>query len=169
MYLDNIKSILENELIFLSDKIYYSLSNVLNVKSLNKTKSSNHICLLIDNKNNEVLSYAFNIFFKTNSFPFSIHSEINVINKYYKKNLSKSMLKSKKKLIIIKISKIGIIGQSKPCVSCANFIYNNMDNLNIVDVLYSTSENKLENLKKDELLLNNFKLSSGSTKKNRSK
>ena len=77
------------------------------------------------------------------------------------------MLKSKKKLIIIKVSKIGIIGNSKPCLSCANFIYNNMDILNITDILYSTSDNILKGLKKNELILNNFKLSSGSLKRNR--
>ena len=141
MSLDNIKSILEKECVFLSDKIYNSLENELNVrtikksKSNKKSKSSNHICFLID-KNNELLTYGFNIFFKTSSFPFSLHSEINAINKYYKKTLTKPMLKSKKKLIIIKVSKIGIIGNSKPCLSCANFIYNNMDILNITDILY---------------------------------
>lgn len=168
MYLDNIKQILEKESVFLSDKVYYDLESELNVRSNNKSKSSNHICFLI-NKNNELLSYAFNIFFKTNTFPFSIHSEINTINKYYKKNLTKSSLKIKKKLIIIKISKSGVIGHSKPCLSCANFIYNNMDNINIIDVLYSTSENKLESLKRDNLILDNFKLSSGSSRRNRSK
>jgi cytidine deaminase len=165
MSLNNIKLILEKEYVFLSDKIYYSLENELNVRSINKSKSSNHICFLID-KNNELLTYGFNIFFKTNSFPFSLHSEINAINKYYKKTLSKSMLRSKKKLIIIKVSKSGVIGHSKPCLSCANFIYNNMNNINITDVLYSTSENKLESLKRDELILDNFKLSSGSSRRN---
>lgn len=169
MYLDNIKSILEKECVFLSEKIYYSLERELETRSNNKYKSSNHICFLIENKNNELLTHAFNIFFKTNTFPFSLHSEINTINKYYKKTLSKSSLKSKKKLIVIKVSKIGIIGHSKPCLSCANFIYNNMGNLNITDVLYSTSENKLESLKRDELILDNFKLSSGSSRRNRSK
>jgi cytidine deaminase len=170
MSLDNIKSILERECVFLSDKIYYALENELNTRSISQSKiTSNHICFLIYNKNNEVLSYAFNIYFKTNSFPFSLHSEINAINKYYKKNLTKSILKGKKKLIIIKVSKSGVIGHSKPCLSCANFIYNNMNNINITDVLYSTSENKLESLKKDELLLDNFKLSSGSSRRNRSK
>ena len=86
MSLDNIKSILEKECVFLSDKIYNSLENELNVrtikksKSNKKSKSSNHICFLID-KNNELLTYGFNIFFKTSSFPFSLHSEINAINK----------------------------------------------------------------------------------------
>lgn len=169
MSLNNIKSILEKENVFLSDKIYYSLENELNVRSNNKSKSSNHICFLINHKNNELLSYAFNIYFKTNSFPFSLHSEINTINKFYKKSITKSMLKIKKKLIIIKVSKSGIIGHSKPCLSCANFIYNNMDNINIIDVLYSTSENILKSLKKDELILDNFKLSSGSSRRNRSK
>lgn len=168
MSLDNIKSILAKECIFLSDKIYYSLENELNVRANNKSKSSNHICFLFD-KNNELLTYAFNIFFKTNSFPFSLHSEINTINKYYKKTLTKSNIKSKKKLIIIKVSKSGVIGHSKPCLSCANFIYNNMTNLNIIDVLYSTSDNILKSLKKDELILNNFKLSSGFSRRNRSK
>lgn len=169
MYLDNIKSILEKECVFLSEKVYYSLERELETRSNNKSKSSNHICFLIENKNNELLTHAFNIFFKTNTFPFSLHSEINAINKYYKKTLTKSSLKSKKKLIIIKVSKIGIIGHSKPCLSCANFIYNNMDNLNITDVLYSTSENKLESLKRDELILDNFKLSSGYSRRDRSK
>ena len=67
------------------------------------------------------------------------------------------------------MSKSGILGHSKPCLSCANFIYNNMDNLNIIDVLYSTTENKLESLKRNELILDNFKLSSGSSRRDRSR
>ncbi len=169
MYLDNIKQILEKEGLYLSNKIYYEIEIELDTRSNNKAKSSNHICFLIDYKNNELLSYAFNIYFKTNSFPFSLHSEINTINKFYKKNLSKSLIKSKKKLIIIKVSKSGILGHSKPCLSCANFIYNNMDNLNIIDVLYSTAEKKLESLKRNELILDNFKLSSGASRRDRSR
>lgn len=169
MYINNIKLLFEEEGIFLSNKIYYDLEIEINTRTINKSKSSNHICFLVDYKNNNLLLFAFNIYFKTNSFPFSLHSEINVINKFYKKILSKSIIKCKKKLIIIKVSKCGIIGQSKPCISCANFIYNNMKNLNIIDVLYSTSENKLETLKRNELILDNFKLSSGSLKRNKSR
>ena len=169
MDLKNIKLILEKERLYLSDKIYYDLYNELIFRSNIKSKSSNHICFLVDSKTNEVLSYAFNIYFKSNSYPFSLHSEINTINKFYKKTSSKSIIKSKKKLIIIKVSKSGIIGHSKPCLSCANFIYNVSDNINIIDILYSITGNKLESIKRNELILDNFKLSSGSLRSNRSR
>lgn len=169
MQLNNIRQVLENEGLYLSNKVYQNLEIELNTRSTSKSKSSNHISFLIDYKNNSLISYAFNIYFKTNTFPYSLHSEINAFNKIYKRPLSKSVMKSKKKLIIIKVSKIGILGHSRPCLSCANFIYNNMDNLNITDILFSVSGNKLESLKKDELILDNFKLSSGSTKRNRSR
>ena len=169
MYMGNIKLVLENEGVFLSDKTYYNLENELTIRTNIKSKSYNHISFLIDCKNNKLLSYALNIYFKTESFPFSIHSEINVINKIYKKLLSKPVKKTKKKLIILRVSKIGVIGNSKPCLGCANFIYNNMDNINIINILYSDIENKLESLKKDELILDNFNLSSGAMRRDRSK
>jgi hypothetical protein len=107
------------------------------------------------------------LYFKTNTFPFSIHAEINTINKFYKKNNTK-LIKNKKTLYVFKISKTGILGNSLCCKNCINFINNNITNLNLNDVYYSYQHNlkkiELDNINKD-LNDNKFKYSSGITKK----
>lgn len=163
--LSNIINIFDNVNINLDDKILSEIKNELYLRSLIKTKSSNHVSFLIDYKSKEILSFSFNLYYKSDSFPYSIHSEINTINKYYKKDLKKNIKKYNKKpkkiLIILKISKTGTIGNSKPCNACANFIFNNFDNLNIVHVYYSNELNSLEKLNKNNFLDNTFKKSSG--------
>jgi hypothetical protein len=150
-------NLLETYHIYLPSNILYDISfNLENNTYLNK-----HLSLLIDYKTKQVLTYGFNYYLKSDKFPFSLHSEINTINKHYKKKLTKNLIKTKKILIIIKLSKIGIIGNSKPCQNCANYIYNNYDNLNLSKILYSTQLNTLEYLTKIDLLKQDFKLSAG--------
>ena len=86
---------------------------------------------------------------------------MNAINKHYKKKLTKNILKVKKDLVIIKLSKTGIIGNSKPCQHCANYIYNNFDNLKLDKIYYSTQQNTLEELTKSDLQKPNFKIAGG--------
>lgn len=164
--LSQIINILNNINITISDKILSEINTELSLRSLLKTKSSNHLSFLIDYKSKEIIIYSFNLYYISDSFPYSIHSEINTISKYYKKDLKnkiyKNIHKSKKILIILKISKIGNIGNSKPCTTCANYIYNNFDNLNLINVYYSNEKSKLEKLNKHDLLHNTFKKSSGS-------
>jgi hypothetical protein len=90
-----------------------------------------------------------------------MHSEINTINIYYKKKLNKNIIKSKKILFIFKLSKTGILGNSRPCLSCSRFLYNNYDNLNLINVYFSTKEYTLEKLNKEDLINKKFELSSG--------
>jgi len=150
-------NLLESYNIQIPTNILYDISfNLHNNKYLHK-----HISFLINTKNNEILSYGFNYYLNSNKFPFSLHSEVNVINKHYKKKLTKNMLKVKKNLIIIKLSKIGIIGNSKPCRHCANFIYNNYDNLKLSKIYYSTKQNILEELNKQDLQEAHFKIAAG--------
>ena len=68
-------------------------------------------------------------------------------------------------MIVIKISKTGIIGNSKPCTNCKNFIFNNFDNLNLVNVLFSTKESKLVSINKLNLLNDSFTISKGYKRK----
>lgn len=138
--------------------ILYDISfNLNNNKYLHK-----HISFLVNSKNNEIINYGFNYYLNSNKFPFSLHSEVNAINKYYKKNLTKNILKTKKYLVIVKLSKIGIIGNSKPCKNCANFIYNNYDNIKLSKILYSTQQNTLEGLSKIDLTHDStFKIAAG--------
>jgi len=153
----NLINLLEKYKIFLPSNILYNISiNMSNSSYLHK-----HISLLIDIKEKQVITYGFNYYLKSNKFPYSLHSEINTINKHYKKKLIKPIMRSKKILVILKISKTGIIGCSKPCQNCANYIYNNFDNLNLINVLYSTKENILESLSKIDLLNDDFKISAG--------
>lgn len=129
--------------------------------NLNKVKSShNHVSFLVNANNNEVLAYGFNYYLVSKKFPYSVHSEINTIVKYYKKKIPKKNIKCKKIFIIIKISRTGKLGLSKPCQNCANFISNNYINLNISKIYYS-NKNILEELSKISLDNDEFTISSG--------
>jgi hypothetical protein len=138
--------------------------NILNNISFNLNNSihmNNHISFLIEKSNKSILCYGFNYYLKSDKFPFSLHSEINTINKYYKKRLTKPMIKSKKILLIVKVSKTGVIGHSRPCKNCANFILNNYHNINLNKIYYSNKNNILEELSRDNLLYEKFTISSG--------
>ena len=108
--------------------------------------------------------YSFNLFYKSDKFPFSIHSEINTITKYYKttQRTDKNKIKSKKILIVLKLTKSGKLGNSKPCQGCANYINNNLDNLNLLNVYYSTQFNELVKLDAKDMQSDIFRYSSGS-------
>ncbi len=153
----NLIHLLENYNIQIPSNILYDISCNL----FNNTYNNKHVSLLIDYRNNNIITYGFNYYLKSDKFPFSLHSEINTINKHYRKKLTKNINKTKKILIILKISKIGVIGNSKPCQHCANYIYNNYDNLNLTKIYYSNKNNILEELTKDELNKKKFKLSAG--------
>ena len=160
--ISNIINILNTINVEINNKILLDIQTELSLRSLIKTKSSNHVSFLINNKSKEVLSFSFNLYYKSQKFPYSIHSEINTINKFYKKDIKKSIIKSKKILIILKISRTGTIGNSKPCTSCANFIFNNFYNLNLINVFYSNELSILEKLDKNDFISESFKKSSGS-------
>lgn len=124
----------------------------------NNHYNNKHCSFILDLKTRKILSHAFNVFFKSNSFPFSIHAEIQSIVKYYK---SKSINKNKKVLIVFKLSRTGLIGNSKCCLNCIRFIKNNMTNLNLKKIYYSTLDNQLVELVKDGMGDDNFKYSKG--------
>ena len=154
--------LLEPYNIQISQNILYDISfNLNNNKYLHK-----HISFLVNAKNGNILTYGFNYYLNSIKFPFSLHSEVNVVNKYYKKSLTKNLMKIKKNLFVIKLSKIGIIGNSKPCIHCANFLYNNFDNIKLSKIYYSTKQKNLEELSKKDLKLKNFKIASGFKKHN---
>jgi hypothetical protein len=159
--ISNIVNILNTINIEINNKILLDIQTELSIRSLIKSKSSNHVSFLIDNKSKEVLSFSFNIYYKAQKFPYSIHSEINTIFKYYKKDIKKNLQRSKKILIVLKISKTGTIGNSKPCKSCANFIFNNLNNLNLINVYYSNELSLLEKLNKRDFISESFTISSG--------
>lgn len=118
-----------------------------------------HFAFLLDLKTNNVICYDTNIYFKSNSFPYSIHAEIQSVVKYYK---SKTLNKNKKVLIVVKLSKTGIIGNSKFCLNCSRFLLNNFEALNLKKVYYSVMKsNTLIELSKYQLTDGNFKLSKG--------
>ncbi len=129
------------------------LFNLSNNKYVNK-----HFSFLLDLKTNRILCYDTNIYFKSDSFPFSIHAEIQSINRYYK---SKTLSKNKKILLVVKLSKTGIIGNSKCCLNCMRFIRNNFDNLNLKKIYYSILGNELVELSRDDLIDKNFHRSKG--------
>jgi len=77
----NLIKLLEKYQIYIPSNILYDISYSLeNNQYLNK-----HLSLLVDYKRKNIITYGFNYYLKSNKFPFSLHSEINTINKYYKK------------------------------------------------------------------------------------
>jgi tRNA(Arg) A34 adenosine deaminase TadA len=144
-----------------------NIANTISFHLYNSIYLHNHISFIINKNNNKIIAYGFNYYLKSNKFPFSLHSEINTINKYYKKKLTKNIIKAKKILLIFKISKTGVIGNSKPCQNCANYILNNFENMNIYKIYYTMKNNILEELTKNNLKNDIFTISSGFKKKYR--
>jgi len=155
--IENLYNILFKKNIILPSNIEHEISFSLT----NSLHLNNHISFIIDKTTKNVLAYGFNYYLKSNKFPFSLHSEINTINKYYKKKLNKNTIKCKKILLIFKVTKTGIIGNSRPCQNCVNFILNNYNNLNLNKIYYSYKENLLKELSKENLLYGDFTISSG--------
>lgn len=160
MSADTYSSVANLEAMF--DSIGFSLpSNIKQDIAFNlqhNTHVNKHYSFILDLKTRRVLSYAFNIYFKSDSFPFSVHAEIQSIVKYYK---SKSITKSKKILFVAKLSRIGIVGNSRCCLNCMRFIRNNLNNLNLKHIYYSTKSGELVKLSKNDLIDENFKISKG--------
>lgn len=151
---DNLESMFHSLGFFIPDNIKMDIIyNLRNNRYINK-----HCSFILDLKSRRILSYAFNVYFKSNSFPFSIHAEIQSIVKYYK---SRSINKNKKALFVVKLSKTGIIGNSKCCLNCMRFIRNNLNNLNLKKIYYSNLENQTIDLNRDDLIDTNFKESKG--------
>lgn len=127
--------------------------------SLRKNEYINkHYAFLIDMKTNRILSYDTNIYLKSETFPFSVHAEIGATLKYYK---SKTSSKNKKSLVVVKLSKSGVTGNSKCCLNCMRFLRSNFDNLNLKKVLYSDVDNRLVQLVRSDLVDENFRFSKG--------
>lgn len=125
----------------------------------NNDSAHKHYSFIVDMKTHKILAYDFNLYFKSGSFPFSIHAEIQTINKYYK---SRFVNKNKKILIVVKLSKTGILGSSRCCLNCMRFIRNNFENLNLKKI-YCSEKNKIVEFTKSDLVDKEFKFSKGYT------
>lgn len=152
---DNIEMLLNFLNITLTKNIINDISFYLN--KCNYT--NNHVSFIVDANTRQVIFHKFNVFYKSNQFPYSSHSEVEGVKHFLKKYKTRHNYKII--FIVIKITKTGKIGNSKPCKHCANFLYNHLSNMNIDKIFYSTPNNCLVNLDKDSLRNNNFKLSSG--------
>lgn len=158
----SIKHVLESNSIYLKQSIYTEMDMLYS-----KRDKHTHIAFLLD-KNNNILSYRPSIQFKTNSFPFSQHAEINTIINYYSKHESKKINNSAKKLVVVKLGP-NCFRMSKPCKHCANFIANNWSNLKLKEVLYSNNDGELVSLSRAEILdSDEFHLSSANNRLNMS-
>lgn len=142
----NLINMLNNLNVSISSNIIIDIAFYLQ----NTKHCHNHVSFIIDNKNRNIITYMFNSYYNSKVFPFSTHSEINSMTKYYRMaNLSKS--RPKLILIVVKISKTGVLGMSKPCYHCRIYMNNNYDNLNLVKIYYS-NKNELEELNISNLL-----------------
>lgn len=150
--LQDLTTLLSEKLILISDNII----NDIFVYMTNSTFKFNHITFLIDSVDNKILTYNFNNCLR--SYQNNIHSEVNTINKYLKfKKMNelyknKKLKNNKKMMIILKISKTGKIGTSKPCMQCAHYIYLNYNKINLNNIYFSNKNRKLEELKKNKLI-----------------
>lgn len=140
-----VRDILEANSINLKSAIYSEIDMLCRSRDRHT-----HVAFLLD-KSNSVLSYKSNVYFKTKSFPFSQHAEINAIVNYYSRQNSKKVLTTSKRLLVIKLGK-DCVRMSKPCRQCASFIANNWDNLKLKEVLYSNYNGELSSLSKQDLL-----------------
>lgn len=119
-----------------------------------------HFCFLIDLKTNQIICYDTNIYFKSNSFPFSMHAEIQTIVKYYRS--AKTLNKNKKALVVVKLTQTGTVGNSKCCLNCSTFLKNNFDALKLKKIYFSIMKsNKLEEMTKNDLYDQTFRRSKG--------
>lgn len=151
---DNLESMFNSIGFDLPDNIKRDIAfDLLHNQYINK-----HYSFLLDLKSKKILCHAFNIYFKSASFPFSIHAEIQTLVKYYK---SKTVNKNKKALLVAKLSRTGIVGNSKCCLNCMRFIRNNLANVNLKKIYYSTKGTQLVELSKRGLVDEHFKISKG--------
>lgn len=155
--LNTLESMFQAEGLILPDRVKQDIAMNLSRNSyINK-----HVCFLYDLKTNKILLYDYNIYFKSDAFPFSIHSEVQAITKYYK---SRNINKHKKALIVVKLSRTGLIGNSKCCLNCMRYIRNNFANLGLKKILYSDAPDKLISLHKRDLIDEDFRYSKGFTR-----
>ena len=157
MYLDYIFRKLGYEL---EDNVKFNIALTLK----NNEYQNNHVSFLLDTKFNKIEAYAFNAFYATDSWPYSIHAEVSAILKYYR-NSNKPLNNNKKILLTVKLSKTGVIGNSKPCINCVRYIKDNFDNLNLKNIYFSTEHRTLESINKDGLIESNFRFSKAALKK----
>ncbi len=158
--LSTLESMFQAEGFTLPERIKQDIAFNLSTNSyINK-----HVCFLYDLKTHKILLYDFNIYFKSDAFPFSIHSEVQAITKYYK---NRNINKHKKALIVVKLSRTGLIGNSKCCLNCMLYVRNNFTNLGLKKILYSDSSGKLISLHKRDLVDEDFRPSKGFTQRQR--
>ena len=151
----NLKTILNSIGFDLSKNIAQDISHNLS----HNNYANKHVSFLLDLRTRKVLSYAFNVYFSSESFPFSSHAEIESINKYYKSLWAN---KNKKVLVVVKLSKTGLIGNSKCCLNCCRFIRNNFENLRLQKIYYSVMQsNTLVELGRNDLVDSDFRYSKG--------
>jgi cytidine deaminase len=135
--IDNIRSLLESPEfgIFLDDKVYNKI--VEDVENCESDKF--HVSILLDMSSN-LICYGYNIHYNNNNnYPFSLHAEINCLNKYYSKKIKQYIKNREKILLVLRLSKkIKKLGESKPCSRCHNYLINNTENINIKKIIYST-------------------------------
>lgn len=153
------KTILETNNIFLNNSAY----SYIELLSKSPEKHT-HIAFLFD-QNYNILSYRPNVYFKTNSYPYSQHAEIATIINYYSKQIIKQSNTPNKILLVMRLNNKSF-GSSKPCKNCATFILNNWKNLKLKKIIYSDTDGSFITMTKKDLINGNFCLSSSFRIKN---
>ncbi len=153
-----LKDMLSAEKVYMDDNVYDKI--LMDINSKTNRSERFHVAILVD-EFSTILSYGINEYHKTDSYPFSKHAEISCLTKYYGKKL-KNWEKSRKKiLIVIRLSPKRLrLGNSAPCRHCACYIENNMENINIKKIIYTTPDG-LEVKKSKDFNVDECKLSSG--------
>ncbi len=137
----------------LSENIKYDISLYLR-----HSKHVNiHFAFIVDMKTGTILCHGNNIY-HTNTYPYSIHAEVQTIVKYCR---NKRMSGNKKMLLVVRITKKGTLTNSRCCSNCVEFIRGHADHIGIQRVYYSSTNDTLDMLTKKDLTDEDFEYSSG--------
>lgn len=79
-------------------------------------------------------------------FIYSLHAEVSVLHKY--NNIIKNKNKKIKELIVLRMTRCGLIRNSKPCRKCCE----TMNNYNVKTVIYSEDDGTMTKIKIKDLI-----------------
>jgi hypothetical protein len=136
----------------------------------NENFKSFHICALLCNNN--VIAIGEKSLRKLSTCPLSTHAEMHMLYKINKNPKLSNRQNKKYDILVIRISKNGSLGMSRPCYHCIKTLLAN-NNINIVNVYYSDNDGniiceKLVNMADSELTVisSGWKTRSGQKSKN---
>jgi len=139
------------QLIDIVSKFKEALSDDVVSKIIRDAKSSeikkHHISILMCSESGKLLSMGRNWLTLGSETKYSVHSEVDCVNRFYYK---KTLPSCRKIMLNIRLSKkIQKVGNSKPCTHCRNFILHHKNTLNLEKVIYTTGDDLVTVISED--------------------